>query len=267
MTFIDPARRILFLVGFAMALTAQTASAQTAAASASASAPARTYAIVSLIGDQFSVVSRRPDVGTRLDPNERANFPVPDAVFDRIAATAVEKGLNDVRPATPVLKASIRDPRLFALQEKLFTESDESHDMRVALHDLLAKAGATHLVLVTKRRGDARFPVVTGTIGGGGPISGLGFYLDNETTMYNVKSKKEGSGFLAPFTYVMVSLIDLPSMRVLKSKQALESLMWLPAEKDVDRSWDALSAKEKVDALDLLIRRSVATGMTGMLDE
>ena len=31
---------------------------------------------------------------------------------------------------TPVLRALIRDPRLFALQDKLFTESAESHDMR-----------------------------------------------------------------------------------------------------------------------------------------
>ncbi|MEP7139126.1 MAG: hypothetical protein ABI745_05845, partial [Caldimonas sp.] len=38
-------------------------SAGTPVASA-ASAPVRTYAIVSLIGDEFSVVSRRPDVGT-----------------------------------------------------------------------------------------------------------------------------------------------------------------------------------------------------------
>jgi hypothetical protein len=261
MTF-APHRR--FTVLAALALIAGAASA--ADAPASSPAPARTYAVVSLIGDQFSVVSRRPDVGTRVDPNERVAFPIPDAVFDRIAANAVEKGLNDVRPATPVLQALIRDSRLFALQDKLLGESEESHDMRIALRDLLVKAGATHLILVTKRRGEARFTTVNGTIGGGGSISGLGFYLDNETRMGNVDSKREGVGFLAPFSYLMVTLLDLPTMQVIRSKPSLESLMWLPVEKEgADRAWDALTAKEKVDALELLIRRAVGNSVTGML--
>jgi hypothetical protein len=138
--------------------------------------------------------------------------------------------------------------------------------MRIALRDLLVKAGATHLILVTKRRGEARFATVDGTIGGGGAISGLGFYLDNETQMGNIDTKREGAGFLAPFSYLMVTLLDLPTMQVMRSKPALESLMWLPVEKKgADRAWDALSAKEKVDALELLIRRAIGNGMTGML--
>ena len=220
--------------------------AMAAAQAVRTDAPApRTYAVVSLIGDQFSVVSRRHSVGTRLDPNERRVFAMPDPVFDRIAGAAVERALLAAKPATPVLQAAIRDPRLFALQDKLLTESQESHDMRIALNDVLAKAGATHLLLVTKWRGEARFPVTTGMIGGGGPISGLGFYLDNETTMSNV---------------------ELPAMRVLKSRQAPESWLWLPADKQgADRSWDALSAKEKVSALENLVQKAAQAGTDAVL--
>ena len=241
--------------------------AMAAAQAARTDAPApRTYAVVSLIGDQFSVVSRRHSVGTRLDPNERRVFAMPDPVFDRIAGAAVERALLAAKPATPVLQAAIRDPRLFALQDKLLTESQESHDMRIALNDVLAKAGATHLLLVTKWRGEARFPVTTGMIGGGGPISGLGFYLDNETTMSNVERPNTGVGFLAPFAYVMVSLIELPAMRVLKSRQAPESWLWLPADKQgADRSWDALSAKEKVSALENLVQKAAQVGTYAVL--
>lgn len=230
-------------------------------------APARTYAVVSLIGDQFSVVSRRSDAGTRLDPNERTNLPVPDAVFDRIAAAAVEQALTDAKPGTPVLRASIRDPRLFALQDKLFTESAESHDMRVALRDLLAKAGATDLILVTKQRGEPTFKVVSGTISGPGWISGIGFYIDNQRGMYNTEHRMTGEGFLAPYAYLTVSLLDMTSMRVVKSKQGLETTMALPQDKQAAaHSWDALSAKEKVDALDYVIRKAVETGMAGVLE-
>ena len=249
---------------FAVLLTLSLGAGAASAADPPA-APARTYAIVSLIGDQFSVVSRRSDVGTRLDPNERTNLPVPDAVFDRIAAAAVEKALLDARPGTPVLSASIRDPRLFALQDKLLEESSESHDMRIALHDLLAKAGATDLILVTKQRGEPTFNVVTGQISAGGWLSGIGFYIDNQRRMYNTEHKMGGEGFLAPYAYLTVSLLDMSSMRVVKSKPGLQTTMALPQDKQAAaHAWDAMSAKEKVDALEFVIKKAVATGMAGL---
>ena len=237
------------------------------AAAADSAAPASpTYAVVSLIGDQFSIVTRRSDVGTRLDPNERTSLPVPDAVFDRIAAAAVERALLDAKPGTPVLNASIRDPRLFALQDKLLTESVESHDMRIALHDLLAKAGATDLILVTKQRAEPSFKIVTGALGGVGWVSGIGFYIDNVTGMYNTEHRMTGEGFLAPYAHVMVSLLDLDSMRVVRSKAGLETTMALPQDKKpANHSWDAMSPKEKVDALEYVIKQAVATGMSGIL--
>jgi hypothetical protein len=221
--------------------------------------------VVSLIGDQFSVVSRRPDVGTRLDPNERTSLPVPDAVFDRIAAAAVEKAILDAHPGMPVLSASIRDPRLFALQDKLLSESAESHDMRIALHDLLAKAGATDLILVTKQRGEPSFEVVNGMISAGGWLSGIGFYIDNESRMYNTEHRMTGEGFLAPYAYLAVSLLDMGSMRVVKTRSGMKTTMALPQDKQAAaHSWDAMSAKEKVDALEYVIKKAVESGMSGM---
>ncbi len=232
-----------------------------------AAAPAsRTYAVVSLIGDQFGIVTRRSDVGTRLDPNERTSLPVPDPVFDRIAADAVEKALIEAKPGTQVLKASIRDPRLFALQEKLLVESPESHDMRIAVHDLLAKAGATDLILVTKQRAEPSFKLGDGMMGGIGWVSGIGFYIDNASRMFTTEHKMTGEGFLAPYAHVMVSLLDLASMRVVKSKPGLETTMALPQDKKpANHSWDAMSPKEKVDALEYVIKKAVATGMSGIL--
>jgi len=250
-----------------LALAASWLLASPAAATDAAAAPAApTYAVVSLIGDQFGIVTRRSDVGTRLDPNERVSLPVPDAIFDRVAADAVEKALLAAKPGTPVLKASIRDPRLFALQEKLLVESPESHDMRVAVHDLLAKAGATELILVTKQRGEPTFKVVDGALGGTGWVSGIGFYIDNVSRMYNLEHKMTGEGFLAPYAHVMVSLLDVGSMRVVKSKHGFETTMALPQDKKpANHSWDAMSPQEKVDALEYVIKKAVATGMSGIL--
>ena len=255
-----PLARIFSAVAASWLLTSPAAAADAAAAPASP-----TYAVVSLIGDQFGIVTRRSDVGTRLDPNERVSLPVPDAVFDRIAADAVEKALLEAKPGTPVLTASIRDPRLFALQEKLLVESAESHDMRIALHDLLAKAGATDLILVTKQRAEPSFKLGDGMMGGIGWVSGIGFYIDNASRMFTTEHRMTGEGFLAPYAHVMVSLLDLASMRVVKSNPGLETTMALPQDKKpANHSWDAMSPKEKVDALEYVIKKAVATGMSGI---
>jgi hypothetical protein len=238
------------------------AAAQPAAASgaASASAPTRTYALVSLIGDEFVVVSRRPEVGTHLNPNERTPLPVADPVFDRIAVAEIESLLLRAHPDKPVLRALIRDPRLFALQEKLLTESADSHDMRIALRDLLTKSGATDLFLVTKHRAAPTITTTTGKYDGPGTIGGIGFYIDNETDLYNSVSKVGGVGFHAPYAYLAVSLVDVGSMRVVKTANGLETVAALPAEKGgAEHAWDALTAKEKVDALEHVIRRAIDT--------
>jgi hypothetical protein len=254
--------------GLVAALSSAAAAAQPAAAASAASAPTRTYAIVSLIGDEFTVVSRRPEVGTNLTPNERTPQPVPDAIFDRIAAAEVEALLLRAKPGTPVLRALIRDPRLFALQDKLLTESSESHDMRIALRDLLAKAGATDLFLVTKHRGAPSFEMVTGKKIGAGSIGGIGFYIDNETHIYNTVTKVEDEGFLAPYAYVAVSLLDIGSMRVVKTGNGRETMVSIAAEKGgASHAWDALTPREKVDALDHVIRKAVDAGAAGMIPE
>jgi len=155
----------------------------------------------------------------------------------------------------------IRDPRLFALQDKLLAESGDSHDMSVALHDLLAKAGATDLLLVTKRRADALFPVVDGTVSGGGQIGGLGFFIDDVTRMYDTTHLQTGEGFLAPYAYIMVSLMDIGTMKLVRSKAVQQSSMALTVEAvNAVRAWDALTAAEKVKALDGVISTAVTSG-------
>ena len=148
--------RPLLCGAFAALVLAGGAFAQPAAPS-----PPPSFAVLSLVGDQFSVVVRRDESGTRLDPNSRRDYPVPTAMFDEMAVGAVESVLKRVKPVSPVMRFSIRDPRLFALQDKLLVDSDESRGLREALAKLLRDNAATRLVLVTKWRDDAQFPVVS----------------------------------------------------------------------------------------------------------
>ena len=167
-----------------------------------------------------------------------------------------------------MLRALIRDPRLFALQDKLWTESAESHDMRIALRDTLAKAGATDLLLVTKHRGTPSFKLVTGRFDRPGSLSGIGFYIDKDTKLYRVDNKLEDEGFLAPYAYLAISSMEVASMRLVKTRYALETTIAQGVQQGVtSHAWDALTPKQKVDALDGVIRRAIGTGMAEMTFE
>ena len=229
--------------------------------------PAPTYAVISLIGDQVSVIKRRPQFGTRIDPNERLEIPVTDATFDRMAMVAAEAAIRRTQPKANVFQASIRDKRLFALQDDLLTETAESRDLRAALKGLLANHGATHLLLVTKRRNAASFKLVDRTVGEG-MIAGIGFYVDSVTPVRYVGSNEDSPGFLCPFAYLTATLLDAGTLRILKTGTALESTMSLTTDsRNATRAWDALTAEQKVDALEAVIKSGVARAAAAAMAE
>ncbi len=225
-------------------------------ARAAASAP-RTYAVLSLVGDQFTVVTRRRVTGTQLDPNETRPLPVDDAQLDGVAASAVERAIAGADPGAALLRFSIRDKRLFALQERMLSSGSDSDELREALRGLIVKAGATHLVLVTKRREEARFPLDDGSVGAG-RISGIGFYIDNLTRTHRIATGESSLGYVSAFAYVSVSLLEAASLRPLGSKHIAESSMTTPADStDAVVAWEATTVQQKAQALDRVIDRAV----------
>jgi hypothetical protein len=226
---------------------------------AGTSGPPPTYALLSLVGDQFTVVSRREQTGSRLDQNARRSYPIDGATLDDMAVGAAEGVLKRLKPVSPTVRFSIRDPRLFELQDKLLVDSAESHGMREALAKLLREHQATRLVVVTKWRDDARFQLYEKTTGTG-KISGLGFYVEPFERIRRLDTGEEAFGFLGPYAYVKVTLVDVASMASIRSVPAMESQMNVPVHsKGVVLAWDALTPAAKVDALERVLRRAVET--------
>jgi len=230
-----------------------------------ADAAAPTYAVLSLVGDQFTIVGRQMSTGSHLERNSQMPIAVDDAAFDAVATTAAESAVKRALPGAPTLRVSIRDPRLFALQERLFTDSVESKAMREALHDVLVKSGATYLVAIVKRRDQARFALRDGRIGSG-TIAGLGFYVDDATRTVRQDTGERSQGFIAPYAYVTVALLEVASMKLVGSKSASESSVMTPADsKTAVVASDALSAEAKVRVLDNVISRAVGAAASDLL--
>ncbi len=227
--------------------------------------PAPTVAVLSLVGDQFTVVTRKDEIGSRLDQNLRRSYAIDSPVLDEYALDAAEKTIGKLKPGTSVLRFSIRDPRLFELQDKLLVDSGDSRGLREALAKLAREHQAERLLIVTKWRDEARFKTHSGVIGSG-RISGLGFYLDPTQRMEGRESGEESFGFLAPYAYVSVALVDVGSMAVIRSAPVRESAMSLPVHsKGVVLAWDALTVEQKLSALERNLRRAVESATTSVL--
>jgi hypothetical protein len=260
------AKRSVVAVLFLAVLGGPSASAraQSTASGGTETTPPR-YAVLSLIGDAFTVVMRRGETSTRVTPNESYAYPIAEAVFDKSATAAAQEAIVRARPSAEVLQFAIRDARLFALQERLTVESAESTAMREALAKLIRDNQATHLVLITKRRDDASFKLADGTTGVG-KLAGLGFYVDPTRTLHNVSTGAYSNGYFASYAYMDVALIEAASMRVMRSVPALESALTVDtAASGTFRAWDALNGSQKVDALERLIRKGVATATASAL--
>ena len=73
-----------------------------AAASAlpAAAQEARRVAVLSLVGDQLTVVQREMSTGTRIDRNTRTPVPMNSAALDNAMVLAVEREIQRTEPKT-----------------------------------------------------------------------------------------------------------------------------------------------------------------------
>ena len=81
-------------------------------------------------------------------------------------------------------------------------------------------------------------------------VAGPGYYVDRDLWISRSDTGERAQGFLAPFVYIRVSLIDLATSAILRHELITESLVLSAARsKQGDDPWGVLSAEEKVAQL------------------
>jgi hypothetical protein len=143
----------------------------------------RTYAVMSLIGDSFSIspymdvsstgasiyYSRGSDAaeaakspggwgahggmtGSRLVQDRVLTIPVKEPVFDDAAIASVAGVLKQREPGTTVELLRAKDPNFYNLQDQLVDSPSGAKEAREALRTTLKERKAAYLILVTKHR-------------------------------------------------------------------------------------------------------------------
>ena len=239
-----------------MMMTLAFASTQTGAATPEIP----TYAFLSLIGDKLEIVIAQAQTGSRIDQNRREPpLAILDPVFDNTAAMAAGEAVRKVIPRAELAILNSRSPVLFEKQRDLFDEKGGVMGIPDAIRTALQNEKATHLILITKHRDEAQFQFI-GSSDGAGLVEGLGFYVDGATDTRRGDTGEAGRGFIAPFVYAKVTLVDVQTSKVIK-RQTIKASMAISsarAQENQASPWTALSSAEKVSAINRLIQREMA---------
>ncbi|KNZ30669.1 MAG: hypothetical protein AD742_21685 [Methylibium sp. NZG] len=226
------------------------------ALSAHAADAPRKYAVLSLIGDSLTLVTHRPSVGTRVDPNIRDTVALSDPVFDDTVLLAAEQALLRAAPAAgaPAL-LSTSGPTAYAESQRWINE--QKFTAPAWLDAALKADRATHLLLVTKHRAEVRIQFV-GKMMGVGSLEGLGYFIDRQTVTLRSDTGAQGIGYLAPYAYFRMALIDLGTSTLLGQQLVTATRGISGADsKDGLGPWDVMTDADKVSYLKQLLGREV----------
>lgn len=224
-----------------------------AMAALAAHADSRRYAILSLVGDRILVVQREMSTGSRLDRNLRRFVDVPGQVLDRSMLLAVDDAIRREDPAAQTVLLTPKDPALYVAAARQLDGTGDTARIYDAAKSVLIGTNATHLLLVTKQRHQARLHLRDGVVGTG-YLEGLGFYVDYGTLARSTDTNEAERGFIAPFTYVNIALIDVGSGKVVNEARVYGSLPYSTPNITIGNAWEALTPQEKADRLAEVMR-------------
>lgn len=227
-----------------------------------AAAQERSYAIMSLVGDGLLIVQREMSTGSSIDRNRREVMAVTNPVLDNTMVLAIDDGMHAADRSVKTLLLGVRDPHLFALQSRNIEADKGLATLLEAVAPIARKSGATHLVLAAKYSDQARLKVQNGSVGAG-RIEGLGFYLDESTRLENRQDRANTLGFIAPFAYFSLTLVDLASGAVLGQEIVRESQV--ASTRLAQTPWTALTGEQKITMLQDMVRAETARAIPVLL--
>jgi hypothetical protein len=219
--------------------------------------------VASAMGDVLTVVVHRAEVGSRVDQNLYQAAPNPDTAFDDTARQVATDGARSALPQATAVQAADLAGASSALA-KGWTEGARFAPP-AALQAQWQAAGLSHLLLITRWRGATALKTLNTRVGSG-HLEGLGFYVDKQQKMRRHDTGETGEGFLAPFAYLQLQLINLATGEVEKTEQ-ITSTSTLSAARNPSGTdaWSALDPAQKVRVLQQLVRSGVGQAVPRLL--
>jgi hypothetical protein len=204
---------------------------------------------MSVLGRELQLVISAPTVGTRVDRNAKDTLKVGNDFENFILRTTADAARREslgealllARPANGSVPWQ-RDG-----QAVLVTQ---------ALLDAARVARLSHLVLIQPARAEAKLQMFS-TVTGAGQLEGMGFYVDTALEVQRVDNGQWSVGFLAPYAYFDMYLVEVATLDLKAEHRARASMAISEPERQGNDPWQALSTERKVEALKQLTQGEI----------
>lgn len=234
------------------------------AGSAPAQTAPRAYAVLSEFGREVNVVVYQPATGSHRDTNLRESIELDSDTYDRVVVVQARAALQRAEPGAEIWALGRADTDFF--DPMSLPGPGGTATLPADLAAALKEHHSTHLLLFTRLRAEAalRFPVSTR---GNGRLEGLGFYLDGNLMTRRPDTGAVARGFLSPYAYFRVILIDLGNGQVLATRNVTASttLSVARAPDNSSNPWDVLTPAQKAEALRRLLVSEVRRAVPAVL--
>lgn len=215
----------------------------------------RSYAVVSEVARQVSVVSFQEGSGSRFNNNIRQRIDVPDGALDKVFLLGAQKALRQETAAGDIWLLAPSDSDFFG-----FVQVAQGDAIKIP-DDLLAalrERRSSHLLVFTRHRADADLRFLSSS-DGTGSLDGLGYYVDHQTRVRDVSSGEIVKGYLASFAHFRATLVEVATQRVVATSASTANLITSVAgsKSGSTHPWNSLTSAQKMTQLRELIEREV----------
>ena len=222
--------------------------------------------VFSLLGDSVQVaVSTDAPLDTRIERTERYVFEAKGMGFDNIALRALRDTLQKTQPQAQVELYKAPQP-LSPDEQRTIAQGASQAELPAWIVQTIDAQRLSHIVLVTRNRGEVNIRTANGISIGRGTAMGIGYYID---TLYEVRNLETGAmsaGALAPYVHARLTLMDAQSGAVLRSHELREgTLVGDRQGQGSSDPWTFLSGEQKVSVLRRQAQTSLERGARELL--
>jgi hypothetical protein len=226
----------------------------------------RSLGVFSLLGDEISIVHPATPTDTRLDRKQTESLVQRDVGFDQAAPRGARAVLSRHAPQARLQMFRATQPIPVA-EQRAVAEGAAKAELPAWIVETIGRAGLTHLLVVTRTRGEASFPLRDGHSIGRGSVEGIGFYLDTITEVKNADTGVGGLGFLGAFAMLRIQLLDAVSGDLLGSQDVRVGQIHAGRRAaEAENVWNALDPAEKVEVLRSMVQSNIERVMPAVFD-
>lgn len=228
--------------------------------------PIRSLGVFSLLGDGLQLVYPADATDTRLDRNLRDSLPTKDIGFDQAALRGVRNVMSRLQPAAR-LQMFRSNAAMEPAAQRALAEGAAKAELPAWIVGTIQSAQLSHILLITRHRGEASFPTFGGYSIGRGSVEGIGYYVDNSTEIKNLDTGRPSIGFLGAFVMLRLQLMDATSGDIIGSQDVRVGQLHAGRnDSEAANIWNALDPREKVEVLRQLVQDNVARVMPRALN-